>query len=429
MRTLLQMTTLAMLLSCVACGRGSAPASETKSTPATPTATAWNVSIEPIAVPAADHSAEPQITANDGHVLLSWIEQAGKTATLKFTERGADWSMPRTVASGSDWFVSWADVPSVMRMSDGTLVANWYRNTNVELEAYDLWMAYSRDAGATWSKPFMPHRDRTKTQHGFASLFEMPGKGLGLVWLDGRENETNKEHPEDAAIMLRYAAFDRQWKQTAEDAVNLRVCDCCQTSVAATSDGIVAAFRDRSDSEIRDIAVTRLENGKWTDPTRVHDDNWEIDSCPVNGPAVSARGQSVAAAWFTAKNNQGQAFAAFSNDGGRTWGSPIRLDDGRSNGHVDVELLDDGSAAATWVEFANQRAHFRVRRVTATGEKSSAVEIAGSGAGRVSGYPRMARTADGLLFAWTESTGGGGGDDEDAAGAQQVKAAVARLAK
>src|SRR4051812_26932285 len=269
---------------------------------ATGAAPAWHVTVAPLPIAAGPGSTEPQLTSSDRGVVLSWIEQAPGTATLKFAERTGDaWSMPQTVASGKDWFVSGADVPAVMRMRNGTLVANWFRNTQVELEAYDLWLSYSRDEGKTWAKPFTPHHDRTKTQHGFASLFEMPGRGLGLVWLDGRENELNTEHPETAAIMLRYAAFDPQWKQTADAVVNLRVCDCCQTSVAATADGVVAAFRDRSDKEIRDIAVTRLDNGKWSEPSLVHDDNWEIDSCPVNGPAVSAHGRNVVTAWFTAK--------------------------------------------------------------------------------------------------------------------------------
>jgi len=210
-------------------------------------------------------------------------------------------------------------VPSVIRLSDGTLVANWYLNTDIQQEAYDLWVSYSRDDGKTWAKAFTPHHDRTKTQHGFATLFELPTKGLGMVWLDAREYELAREDPEGGSIMLRYASFDPQWKQTADEAVNLRVCECCQTSVSATADGVIAAFRDRSDKEIRDIHVTRLENGKWTEAVPVHDDNWEVDSCPVNGPAVSARGRNVAVAWFTAKNDEGQAFAAFSNDAGRTW--------------------------------------------------------------------------------------------------------------
>jgi hypothetical protein len=405
-----------------ACGR-SEPANNPAATPAA--SPSWNVSIQPMQIPVGTHSVEPQMATSSRGAILSWLESSNNTATLKFAERtGGAWGSARTAASGANWFVSWADAPAVMRLGDGTLLAHWYLNTNVQQEGYDLLMSYSRDEGKTWAKPFMPHHDRTQTQHGFASLFEQPGKGVGMVWLDARDYELAKDDPEGGAIMMRYASFDPQWKQTADDAVNLRVCECCQTSVAMTADGVIAAFRDRTDNEIRDIHVTRLENGKWTAPVAVHQDNWEVDSCPVNGPAVSARGKDVAVAWFTARDNQGHAYAAFSNDSGRTWGTPIRLDDGRSVGHVDIELLDDGSAVTTWVEFADQRNRFRMRRVEASGARSGAIDLAGGGEGRVSGYPRMARSGDELLFAWTESTGA-----EDEEGAQQVKGAVARLPK
>ena len=406
-----------------ACGRGPSPETrkETAATPATP---AWTPSVQPLTLPAGPHTSEPHISPSPKGLVLSWLEQDGHPAVLKFAERTAGaWSDVRTVASGHDWFVSWADVPSVMRLTNGTLVANWFRNTNVEQEGYDLWMSHSEDDGKTWAKPFTPHHDGTKTQHGFVSFFEMPDRSLGMVWLDAREYELNKADPEGGSVMLRYAAFDPSWKQTADAMVNARVCECCQTSAALTPDGVVVAFRDRTGNEIRDIHVTRLENGKWTDPTPVHADNWEIDSCPVNGPAISAHGRQMATAWFTAAGSkQGQAFAAFSNDAGRTWGTPIRLDDGRSLGHVAIEMLDDGSAVASWVEFAEQRARLRMRRIDPAGAKSAPVEIAGASGGRISGYPRMARQGDELLFAWTESSGGEENDP-----AQQVKGAVARL--
>ena len=186
-----------------------------------------------------------------------------------------------------------------------------------------------------------------------------------------------------------------------------------------TPDGIVAAFRDRSAKEIRDIHVTRLENGTWSDAQIVHADNWEIDACPVNGPALSARGRQLAAAWFTGKDDKGRAFAAFSTDAGRTWSAPIRLDDQEALGHVDVEMLDDGSAVATWVEFADNRSQFRMRRIEPSGMRSPPITI--SGDSRVSGYPRVARSGNELVFAWTE-----GAESE---GMQKVKGAIARLSR
>jgi hypothetical protein len=393
-------------------------AEQKASAPAPAAEPPFNLAIQPMAPPVQGTSMQPQITASDRGVVLSWLEQKDASATLKFSELTSDaWAAAKTIASSETWFISDADVPTVMRMSDGTLVAATYPLIDYQLEAYDLRLSYSKDDGKTWSRPIAPHHDKTKTQHGFASLFEMPDRSLGVVWLDGRDMELSKAK-DGGAMDVYFAAFDSSWKQTAESSINARVCECCQTSVATTADGPIVAFRDRTADDIRDIHVTRIDSGKWTDAVSVHDDKWKIDACPVNGPAVAARGTDAAVAWFTALDDNGKAYAAFSHDSGRTWGSPIRLDDGSALGHVDIELLDDGSAVATWVEFANERSQFRARKVQASGERSKAVVLAGEGEARVSGYPRMAKRGTDLVFAWTESSG---------PGTQVVKTAVGKM--
>jgi hypothetical protein len=206
-------------------------------------------------------------------------------------------------------------------------------------------------------------------------------------------------------MSVRFAAFDHDWKQTSERPVDLRVCECCPTAAAVTADGPIAAFRNRTDDEIRDIYISRFENGQWTEPKAVHHDNWTINACPVNGPMLSARGRDVAIAWFTVQDDQGHAFVAFSQDAGRTFGTPIRLDDSAALGRVDVELMPGGTAVASWIEFADERARFRVRGITRSGVRSSAVTISTIAGSRASGYPRLAANGNEIVFAWTESSG------------------------
>ncbi len=362
--------------------------------------------LEPLALAAVQPSLAPQLTVTGDSAIVSWIETQGQTSLLKFAQRTASgWSEPRTAASGTDWFVNWADVPSVVRLDDGTLAAHWLQNTDVASEAYDVRIAFSKDAGVTWTSPVSPHHDGTRTEHGFASLFQAPGAGLGLVWLDGRALETNGGKGNDS-MSLRAAVFDRNGAQLSESLVDERVCDCCPTSVAITADGPIVAFRDRSATEIRDIAVARTVAGRWSPPATVHDDGWQIAACPVNGPAVTARGRIVAVAWMTGKDDKGRAFAAFSKDGGATFGAPIRLDDSASLGRVDIELLDDESAIASWVEFADQRTQLRIRWIDSSGARGPARTVAGLGAERTSGYPRLGRRGHELLIAWTETLDG-----------------------
>jgi hypothetical protein len=384
----------------------------------------WRIaSLEALESPAGPNSSEPQMAVSSRGVLLSWIERVGTTTTLKFAERTASgWTQPVTAASGPDWFLSYVDVPSVQRLGNGTLVAQWLENTDPQIEAYNLRMSYSKDEGRTWAAPFMPHNDGTRSQHGFASMFELPGNGLGIIWLDGRNSAFDFDDPETGTMELRYAAYDSNWKQTADIEIDHRVCECCNTSAAMTADGPLVAFRDLTPESVRDIGVSRLEGGKWTPTTIVGADNWQIDFCPVNGPAVSARGRDVAIAWFTVKDDLGQAYAAFSSDAGRTWTPPQRLDDAGSLGRVDIELLDDGTAVAAWVEYAEGRTDLRLRLIDKAGARSPAQNIVAVSGGRASGFPRMARQGDELIFAWSESA-----SDNDESGALKVSTATVEL--
>lgn len=384
----------------------------------------FSLSPQPIPTPAGASSAQPQLSVSKRGVLVSWIERSGDLATLKFAERTATgWTAAQTIASGRNWFVNWADVPSALRLPSGAIVAHWLQKSAASTYAYDVRLSYSTDDGKTWSPSFTPHHDGTPTEHGFASLFPI-GEGFGLVWLDGRAMKSGEGghdgHGGAGAMSVRFARFDKSFKQVEESQVDGKVCECCPTTAAVTAEGVIAAFRNRSDEEIRDNYVARLVNGKWSTPAPVFNDNWKIAACPVNGPSLSANDRAVVMAWFTVKNEQGQAYAAFSQDAGKTFAAPIRIDDGGSLGRVDIEMLADGSALATWIEFADQRAQFRARRLERNGTRSAPITVAGIAGSRSSGYPRAAVANGEVIFAWTESTDGAG---------LHVRTASARLPK
>jgi hypothetical protein len=357
--------------------------------------------VQPLPSPAGTGSTEPQLTIQGDRVLLSWLEVSGARATLKYAERtSSGWSTPQIVSAGNNFFVNAFDVPSVHALADGTLAANWLETNGPDPDASTVRLSWSKDQGHTWSRPVSPHHDGTKTEHGFVSTFQAPGAGLGLVWIDGRA--TNPEE-ETGDMSLRSSVYDVDGKQLRETVVAPRVCECCSTAAAETSEGIIVVFRNRSASEIRDTYVSRFAAGVWSKPTVVHDDGWRINACPINGPTIAARGRDVAVAWFMAKDDQGRAFMAFSHDAGRTFSAPVRVDDASSLGRLGVQMLPDGSAAITYIEFADKHSQFRVRRISPNGMRSAPVTIAETSGVR---YPRVARDRDELLFSWTDGDAG-----------------------
>jgi hypothetical protein len=242
--------------------------------------------------PAPEGSAEPHLTvAGNGRVLLSWLapisvpasagQKPGRGSALQFSElTGERWSAPRTIVEGPRLLANWADFPSLFVTRSGVMAAHWLERRGQTRTAYDVKVRTSRDGGRTWTSEVIPHRDGTETEHGFVSFFETPGKGhgLGMVWLDGREMAGHGAHGAGGGQMtLRSAMVSAQGVPGAEAVVDARVCDCCQTAAATTDTAVLVAYRDRSDKEIRDIYVSRFENGKWSAGTPVHADNWEIN--------------------------------------------------------------------------------------------------------------------------------------------------------
>ena len=359
--------------------------------------------------PAEGDSREPELSVtHDGRVILSWVEKvddkqyALRVATLD----RVGWSRPRTVAQGDNWFVNWADFPSVIALREGTLAAHWLVKSGSATYAYNVNIAQSKDSGRSWANPIVPHRDNTLTEHGFVSLIPLVDGRLGAVWLDGRNmkdaKETDEHTPSSGSMTLRYATIDASGNLSDESELDERVCECCQTSAATTSAGPIVVYRDRSQTEVRDIYIVRLVNGAWTAPQPVFADNWQINGCPVNGPSVAAEGKRVAVAWFTGAANTSHVKLAFSQDAGATFAQPVQVDDGETVGRVDTVLLPDGSALVCWMSGNTDGGAIKVRRVQADSKVGPPAVIAQTDISRSSGFPRMTRLGDIVIFAWTE---------------------------
>jgi hypothetical protein len=357
--------------------------------------------------PAKDGSAQPQLAGGArGQLLLSWLEPDGEGHRLRYaTWAGSTWSPPITVVEGTDFFVNWADVPSVVELSTGRLVGHWLQKSGPGTYAYDVWLRYSDDRGKTWSRPAKPHRDDTRTEHGFVTLYEPEPGVAGLVWLDGRSTAGtgHDAHATSAGAMSLRATTLRTDGTLGDDLlVDDRVCDCCPTTAAVTASGPLIAYRNRDAAEVRDVFVSRHVAGRWTPPVPVHDDGWVMPACPVNGPALASRGADVALAWFTAQDNEPRVLVAFSRDAGRTFGPPVRVDDGIALGRVDVDWVAESAALVSWIEFKPDGSEFRVRQVGADGTLRSSRRVARVSTDRASGYPRLARAGGRTIVAWTE---------------------------
>ncbi|MCH8851871.1 MAG: exo-alpha-sialidase [Planctomycetes bacterium] len=360
--------------------------------------------------PAGLRSSVPNLVrGDDGKVYLNWIEvDAAANPTLRFSVwQGAGWSRARTIAAGQDWFVNWADFPSMAALADGTLAAHWLVKSGPDTYAYDVNIALSHDGGESWSDPIVPHRDGVQTEHGFVSMVPLTPQRLGVFWLDGREM-VGEGHAAGGDMALRFTTLDADGTLGPEQVVDSRVCECCQTDAVLTTAGdVIAVYRDRSPLEVRDIGIARVSGGKISDPEILHADNWRIKGCPVNGPAIDSLGTTVAVAWFTQSSlSSTHVRLVISRDGGRSFGEPISIDEGHPLGRVAAVVLSDHSVLIAWLENAEEGAEIRIRSVGPDGTIERSFAAAPTRRSRASGFPQLALVQGQILLAWTDASDG-----------------------
>jgi len=356
-------------------------------------------------------SAEPHLTAIPGGGLLAtWFEPgAGDAKALRIAERrNGRWSTPVTVAERAGFFVNWADFPSVTATADGQWVVHWLEKTATKSYAYHIRISTSADRGKTWSAPVTPHSDLSPTEHGFVAMIPGSRGGVDLVWLDGRQTADTAAHGGHGPMALAAGSIDASGRVATEAIVDARVCDCCQTALARTSEGLIAVYRDRSEEEVRDIAAVRQVNGKWAPPVRVAADGWVYRACPVNGPSIAAAGRQVVVAWFTSADGKPRVKLARSANAGAGFGPAAQVDDGNPLGRTDVELLGDGSALVTWLEIVGDQAEWRVKRFGADGRVLGRWTVGSAPRTRQAGFARTALSNGNLFVAWTAPGPGGG---------------------
>lgn len=350
---------------------------------------------------------QSQLVAGSHEKLLcSWLEYLDDTMVeLRYTTLQDDqWTKSTTIGSGSNWFVNWADFPSLVDCT-GFLAAHWLEYRGKGTYEYDVKIALSAD-GQEWNQALVPHRDSVKAEHGFVSLLPTMENELMVLWLDGRfteiaDQQSDDHHHEGGAMTLRTAVVSKEGKITDEYELDHRVCDCCQTDAAMTDQGPVVVYRNRTETEIRDVYLVRMVEGMWQEPYPVHNDHWKIGGCPVNGPAVSAVGKQVVVVWYTMADNIPQVKLSFSRDAGANFDSVMILSHHQPLGRVDVEFIDSKTVLATWVEETEGHTAIMARIVTTDLHSSPLFPLVETSSSRSSGFPQIARVNNRIYLSWT----------------------------
>ena len=355
------------------------------------------------------NSSESFLFSTDKDLFISWTEQVLDSNFLYITKLENDsWTNKELITKGTDWFVNWADFPSIsLNQVSGSIFSFHLQKSSEETFSYDV--NYHINSKETWNDMNKIHDDNTFSEHGFVS--SIPYKdGFMVSWLDGRNTYGVGDHGHaKGAMTIRSAILDSNGNIINQNVIDEMVCECCQTSMAISGGIPIVVYRNRSDSEIRDIYFSRYIDSNWSDPEPVHDDGWEINGCPVNGPNVDSYGDNVVVSWFSASNGRPKVNLKFSTDNGRTFGDKILIDEVENSplGRVDIEFISETEAMISWLSTVDGKGKLLIRKIKTNGEIGPIKVVEEVSTERSTGFPQIEEFNDEVYISWTDNSDSG----------------------
>ncbi|MBV9928920.1 MAG: exo-alpha-sialidase [Acidobacteria bacterium] len=312
-------------------------------------------------------AAEPSVaSARDGTVYVAWVEHRGKEADVRLAHldaEGRPLAQPARVNPEAGQATAWrGDPPAVAVASDGAVYVGWTARDDAAPHATALYLSASRDGGRSFGPPTRVNDDAGHCVHGMHSLAAAEGGRVYVAWLDERDVVPREAEAASAPSQMHtesnravYFAASADGGRTFSQNVRLagEACPCCKTALAAGGDGrVYVGWRQVLAGDYRHIAVASTADGgrSFSAPSIVSDDRWELQGCPVSGPALAAGGEgSLRVLWYTAgEAGRPGLYWAESADGGQSFSPRVALAEAGGRGTPTLLKGEGGALTAVW---------------------------------------------------------------------------------
>jgi hypothetical protein len=290
--------------------------------------------------------------------------------------------------------------------------------------------ARSDDGGKSFGRSTTVQGSEAPGNRGWESIATRADGRVMAAWLDHRETAA----PATASAPMHHEGMEHTGHAAASDGaaraqlsklyvgpidgsegpriVTGGVCYCCKTALTATADGaLYAAWRHVYAGNLRDIAFSMSRDGgaTFSAPLRVSEDQWALDGCPENGPAIAVDAERrVHLVWPTLVPGAAAGseptlglFYAVSSDG-TSFSARQRLTTEGTPYHATIAVNRAGALVAAWDELADGRR----RPVYARGSGGASPNFVRETIARApqGSYPVVASTGEGFVLAWTDTT-------------------------
>jgi hypothetical protein len=241
----------------------------------------------------------------------------------------------------------------------------------------------SEDGAVAFTVP-RPITEDTASQR-FETLALDPDGNLFAAWLDKRNGAAARH----AGTAYPGAALAYSWSSDGGDTflpariAQDNACECCRIGVAFVgAHRPVVLFRNIFEVSTRDHALLVFEDLDTPGPLhRISVDDWQIDACPHQGPAVAiSKTGAIHAAWFTAGKARQGLFYARSLDGGAHFTAPLPIGDLSRRPARPYVLASGHTVWLVWKEFDGEATSVKLMTSSDDGDSwSRPKEVATTG--------------------------------------------------
>jgi len=272
------------------------------------------------------------------------------------------------------------------------------------LQPWTTYLSVSEDRGQHFSTP-EPLSDQARVANSFQTVLALDAKNrLHAFWHDERgvANEASGN-----AIFHSVRDAGGKFIESNRKVVD-GICSCCRLAADFDADGQpVLLFRNVYPGNIRDheLLKARSDGSGWTG-ARVSVDDWQIEACPVHGPALAIGPNGrYHIAWFTQGRVRQGLFYANSSDHWQHFSNPMPLGDMKKlPSHPDVIALGQ-RVILTWEEFDGVKTQIMAMQSQDGGRTWSQAKPAAESASE-SDYPFLLTNGQAIFVSWNSQREG-----------------------
>ena len=218
-------------------------------------------------------------------------QTAAGVSVSRSGDLGKSWSAPVAVSREIEPTDAGADArPKIALGPQGEIYVTWTRPLAKPYTG-EICFTRSLDGGATFDPPRTVHRDRQVITHRFDALTVDALGRVVVAWVDKRDLvAAPAAGPAYRGAAIYFAiSDDRGAAFRADTKLADHSCECCRIALVPRPDGsVVALWRHIFDPNIRDHAIGVITaDGRAGGMQRASFDDWAIDACPHQGPALA----------------------------------------------------------------------------------------------------------------------------------------------